>query len=46
MMPRYRHNEVNDFLFSDRHVKSIHKGAVNWCKNIYIPADCQFGTPN
>ena len=46
MMLHYRHNETTDFLFSDGHVKSIHKRAVNWYKNIYIPADCQFGTPN
>ena len=25
MVPRYCHNEMNDFLFSDGHVKSIHK---------------------
>ena len=46
MMPRYRHNDMSDFLFSDGHVKSLHKGAVNWYKNVYIPTDYQFGTPN
>jgi prepilin-type N-terminal cleavage/methylation domain-containing protein/prepilin-type processing-associated H-X9-DG protein len=37
-MPRYRHGSktITNMLFSDGHVKSMHKGQVNWYTNIYI----------
>lgn len=43
MMPRYRHtsNTMSDFLFADGHVKSIHKGSLNWYKNIYVQGQYQ-----
>lgn len=43
MMPRYRHAEVTNVLFSDGHVKSMHKGGINWYKNIYVQGVYQFG---
>jgi prepilin-type N-terminal cleavage/methylation domain-containing protein/prepilin-type processing-associated H-X9-DG protein len=46
MMPRYRHNGTTDVLFNDGHVKSMTKGSINWYKNIYVPADYQFGGTN
>ena len=36
-MPRYRHNGVANFAFADGHAKSINKGRLNWCRNIYFP---------
>lgn len=44
MMPRYRHLETSNFLFSDGHVKALRKGGVNWYKNIYVPGAYQFGS--
>ena len=43
MMPRYRHLETSNFLFSDGHVKSMRKGSINWYKNIYVEASYQHG---
>jgi len=34
--PRYRHAGVANFLFLDGHVKVIHKGQLQWCRDIYI----------
>ncbi len=34
---RYRHNDMTDLLFADGHVKSMHKGAIKWYQNVYIP---------
>jgi len=34
--PRYRHNGTTNMIFADGHVKSIPKGRLNWCKNIYF----------
>ncbi|BDI28234.1 hypothetical protein CCAX7_002850 [Capsulimonas corticalis] len=36
-MPRYRHSGTCDMLFLDGHVKSQHKGADYYSKNLYIP---------
>jgi len=36
-MPRYRHHASTDALFADGHVKAIHRGQVDWYKNVYIP---------
>ncbi len=36
-MPRFRHHANCDSLFADGHVKSIHRGQMDWYKNIYIP---------
>ncbi|WP_218025618.1 DUF1559 domain-containing protein [Capsulimonas corticalis] len=46
MMPRYRHTDMSNFLFSDGHVKAMRKGSINWYKNIYVKGAYQFGTPN
>ena len=35
-MPRFRHTEMCNSLFVDGHVKSIHRGQMDWYKNIYI----------
>ena len=34
--PRYRHSGVANFLFLDGHVKAIHKGQLQYCRDIYI----------
>ncbi len=34
--PRYRHNGTANFIFADGHAKSVPKGRLNWCKNIYF----------
>ncbi len=36
-MPRFRHHQNCNSLFVDGHVKSIHRGQMDWYKNIYIP---------
>ena len=36
-MPRYRHTETCNVVFADGHAKAMHKGGINWYKNIYIP---------
>ena len=36
-MPRFRHHQNCNSLFIDGHVKSIHRGQMDWYKNIYIP---------
>ena len=36
-MPRYRHHMSTDALFADGHVKAIHRGQMDWYKNVYIP---------
>ncbi len=33
-LPRYRHQNATNVLFSDGHVKSVVKGRLNWCVNI------------
>ena len=33
-MPRYRHSGNANFVFADGHAKAIHKGQLNWCRNI------------
>ena len=35
-MPRFRHTESCNCLFVDGHVKSIHRGQMDWYKQIYI----------
>ncbi len=35
-MPRFRHHQNCNSLFVDGHVKSIHRGQMDWYKNIYI----------
>jgi len=44
MMPRYRHTDMTNCLFSDGHVKSMKKGSINWYKNIYVQGVYQFGS--
>ena len=34
--PRYRHSGVANFLFLDGHVKVIHKGQFQYCRDLYI----------
>lgn len=36
-MPRYRYNNTANFGFADGHAKSITKGNLNWCRNVYVP---------
>ena len=36
-MPRFRHHQNCDSLFADGHVKAVHRGQMDWYKNIYIP---------
>jgi prepilin-type N-terminal cleavage/methylation domain-containing protein/prepilin-type processing-associated H-X9-DG protein len=35
-MPRSRHNGVGNALYCDGHVKSFHRGGIDWYKNVYI----------
>ena len=35
--PRYRHTTNSNVLYCDGHVKNIHKGQIDYCKDIYIP---------
>jgi len=35
-MPRFRHQGTCNMLFIDGHVKAIHRGGLDWWKNIYI----------
>jgi len=35
-MPRFRHTQNCNSLFCDGHVKNVHRGQLNWYKNIYI----------
>jgi len=34
--PRYRHNGVSNFLYCDGHVKAIHKGQLDYCRDVFI----------
>ena len=36
-MPRYRYTDSANITWADGHAKSVKKGALNWCKNIYTP---------
>jgi len=36
LFPRYRHNGVANFLFCDGHVKAIHKGNLDYCRDMYM----------
>ena len=36
-MPRYRHTGSANMVFADGHAKAIHKGGLNYCKNILFP---------
>jgi prepilin-type processing-associated H-X9-DG protein len=36
-MQRYRHAQTSNTLFCDGHVKAIHRGGLDWFKNIYVP---------
>ena len=42
-MPRYRHaNDTTNVLFVDGHAKAMHKGQINWYRNIFtgkLPGD-------
>ena len=35
--PRYRHQNTSNMLFCDGHAKAIHKGGLDYIKNVYIP---------
>jgi prepilin-type N-terminal cleavage/methylation domain-containing protein/prepilin-type processing-associated H-X9-DG protein len=35
MMPRYRHTNTTNVTFSDGHSKAMHRGGINWYRNIY-----------
>jgi prepilin-type N-terminal cleavage/methylation domain-containing protein/prepilin-type processing-associated H-X9-DG protein len=35
LVPRYRHNSTTNVTFSDGHAKAIHRGGINWYRNIY-----------
>jgi prepilin-type N-terminal cleavage/methylation domain-containing protein/prepilin-type processing-associated H-X9-DG protein len=37
-MPRYRHANCSNVLFTDGHAKSMPMGSMKWYKNVYIPA--------
>ena len=41
-MPRYRHSGTSNMIFTDGHAKSIPKGRLNWCKNIYVHGQVQW----
>jgi prepilin-type N-terminal cleavage/methylation domain-containing protein/prepilin-type processing-associated H-X9-DG protein len=34
--PRYRHTGTCNMLFLDSHVKAIHRGSFNYCRDMYI----------
>ncbi len=34
-MPRYRYTESANIAWADGHAKSVKKGALNWCRDIY-----------
>ena len=34
-LPRYRYNESANLAFADGHAKSVKKGAMDWCRNLY-----------
>ncbi len=36
-MPRFRHTQNTNCLFSDGHVKNVHAYQIDWYKNVYIP---------
>jgi prepilin-type N-terminal cleavage/methylation domain-containing protein/prepilin-type processing-associated H-X9-DG protein len=38
-MPRSRHNGQGNALYCDGHVKSFHRGSINWYTNVYIQGD-------
>jgi len=47
VMPRSRHNNTGNALYCDGHVKSFHRGGIDWYKNIYIQGDYEsLGTQN
>jgi len=35
-MPRFRHQSGSNMLFIDGHVKTMHRGGLNWVNNVYI----------
>jgi len=35
-MPRFRHTQSTNVLYCDGHVKSVHRGQLDWYKTIYI----------
>ncbi len=35
-MPRFRHTQNCSSLFADGHVKAVHRGQMDWYKNIYV----------
>jgi len=35
--PRYRYAQTSVFAYSDGHVKALHRGALQWFHNIYVP---------
>lgn len=47
-MPRFRHQQSCNSLFVDGHVKSVHRGGMDWYKNIYIKGvyENEFGPVN
>jgi len=47
VMPRSRHNNQGNALYCDGHVKSFHRGGIDWYKNVYIQGDYEsLGTQN
>jgi len=47
VMPRSRHNGQGNALYCDGHVKSFHRGGIDWYKNVYIQGDYEsLGTQN
>lgn len=36
-MPRYRYTEGANIGYTDGHVKFVKKGAMNWCRSMYVP---------
>lgn len=35
-MPRFRHQNTCNTLFTDGHVKPLHRGGLSWANNVYI----------
>ncbi len=41
-MPRYRYTESANVGFADGHAKSMKKGSINWCVNLYVSGAAQW----
>lgn len=42
-MVRYRYTDSANMAWADGHAKATKKGALNWCKNLYIPGHSSVG---